>query len=75
MDRFVEFEYYENGKKFFINREQVANFETWLAGSVKIAMMPHFDPVDNPEDGAPPVAPFICFVRGTMEEVAAKLNG
>lgn len=73
MSRYVEFEYYESDEKFFINKESVSNFQPWKEGSTMICAMPHFEPFPDYEN--PHMAPFMCFVKGTMEEVAAKLNG
>ncbi len=73
MSRYVEFEYYESDQKFFLNKESVSNFQPWKDGSTMISMMPHFEPFPDYEN--PHIAPFVCFVKGTMEEVAAKLNG
>ena len=73
MARYVELEYYESDKKFFINKESVSNFQDWNDGSTMICAMPHFEPF--PDFEAPQPAPFICFVKGTAKEIAEKLDG
>lgn len=73
MSKFVEFEYYETGKKFFLNAENVNNFQEWNNDGTWIAMMPHFDHMNDAKE--PAMIPFVVYVKGTPSEVLEKLNG